>query len=48
MDSTTAPVQFELLTDDELTQVVGGDVRNFDAKDFTYNKIGMCGCGFAH
>ena len=44
---TTAP-EFEILTEQELDTVVGGDARNFNAQDFVYNKIGMCGCGLAH
>ena len=51
MDSTTtsSDLPLEVLSDDELEAVVGGaDVRGFDAKDFVYNKIGMCGCGLAH
>lgn len=48
MDTTPAAPELEILTEEELAQVVGGDVRGFDAKDFVYNKIGMCGCGVAH
>ena len=52
MDSTARTgtgLPFEVLSDDELEAVVGGgDLRSFDAKDFVYNKIGMCGCGLAH
>lgn len=44
---TTAP-ELETLTDAELDAVVGGDARGFNAQDFVYNKIGMCGCGLAH
>jgi bacteriocin-like protein len=49
MDTTQDLADLEVLTDDELALVVGGvDVRKFDAKDFVYNKIGMCGCGLTH
>lgn len=51
MDSTRTnqDLPFDVLSDDELATVVGGaDVKNFDAKDYAYNKIGMCGCGLAH
>jgi bacteriocin-like protein len=52
MDSTartSADLPFEVLTDEELETVVGGgDLRSFNAQDFVYNKIGMCGCGLAH
>lgn len=52
MDSTTCTsrdLPFEVLSDDELETVVGGgDLKNFNAQDFVYNKIGMCGCGLAH
>ena len=51
MDSTaptSTDLPFEILTDDELETVIGGDLRNFNAQDFVYNKIGMCGCGLAH
>ena len=52
MDSTaraSTDLPFEVLTDDELEAVVGGgDLRSFNAQDFVYNKIGMCGCGLAH
>lgn len=45
----TTPDDMIALTDEELAEVVGGaDVRNFNAQDFVYNKIGMCGCGLAH
>jgi bacteriocin-like protein len=48
MDADTR-TELEVLTEQELAQVVGGaDVRGFDAKDYVYNKIGMCGCGLAH
>lgn len=47
MDSTATDLI--ALTDEELAEVVGGaDVRRFNAQDFVYNKIGMCGCGLAH
>ena len=50
MDTTAREIdELEVLTEQELAQVVGGgDLRKFDAKDFVYNKIGMCGCGLAH
>ena len=39
----------EQLTEDELAVIVGGaDVKGFDAQRYAYDKIGMCGCGFAH
>ena len=49
MDTTPDLTELEVLTDDELALVVGGaDVRGFNAQDFVYNKIGMCGCGLTH
>jgi hypothetical protein len=52
MDQTATPspmAELEVLTEQELSVVVGGaDVRGFNAQDFVYNKIGMCGCGLAH
>ena len=46
MDDTT---EIEVLTEDELAQVVGGaDVRGFNAREYALSKIGMCGCGLAH
>lgn len=49
MENTSTDLDFEVLTDDELETVVGGgDLRRFNAQDFVYNKIGMCGCGLAH
>lgn len=45
----TAAAEIVEMTDEELSAVVGGtDVRRFNAQDFVYNKIGMCGCGLAH
>lgn len=47
METTTGEIA--VLTEEELSAVVGGaDVRSFNAQDFVYNKIGMCGCGLAH
>lgn len=49
MDTTPAATELDVLTDEELAQVVGGtDVRGFNAREFALNKIGMCGCGQAH
>ena len=45
MDDVTSTI--EVLTEDELTQVVGGADAN-KLQDYVYNKIGMCGCGLAH
>jgi len=51
MDTTThdAVQPYEVLSDEELEAVVGGgDASSFNARDFVFNKIGMCGCGLAH
>lgn len=52
MDTTATPsstLEFEVLTDEELATVIGGGwITPSGAKEFVYNKIGMCGCGLAH
>ena len=49
MDAANDVTELDVLTDEELAQVVGGaDVASFNAKDFVYNKLGLCGCGLAH
>ena len=49
MDQTAALPELEVLTDEELAAVVGGaDLSKFNAQEFVYRKIGMCGCGLAH
>lgn len=49
MENTSTDLTFEVLTDDELDAIIGGgDLRKFNAQDFVYTKIGMCGCGLAH
>ena len=52
MDQTaasTALPELEVLSQDELAEVVGGaDLRGFDAQKFVNEKTGMCGCGLAH
>ena len=47
MDTTPAATELDVLTDEELAQVVGG-AGSVNVRDFVYNKIGMCGCGLAH
>lgn len=48
MDTNDATA-LDVLTDDELAQVIGGtDVSKLNAQHFVYGKIGMCGCGLAH
>lgn len=48
MDSSLDIAELDVLSEEELAAVVGGDARNFNAQDFVNNKIGMCGCGLAH
>ncbi len=51
MDSTRTEqdLPVAVLSDDELDSVVGGaHLKNINAEDFVYTKIGMCGCGLAH
>ena len=46
MDDVTSTL--EVLTEDELTQVVGGaDASKID-REYVLSKVGMCGCGLAH
>jgi bacteriocin-like protein len=46
MDTTPMPTELEVLSDDELAQVVGG-ADKVD-REWVLNKIGMCGCGRNH
>lgn len=45
MDDVTST--FEVLTEDELAEVVGGADAN-KLNQYAMEKIGMCGCGLRH
>lgn len=48
MDRDTA-VELEVLSDEELAQVVGGtDLSKLDTRELLLSKVGMCGCGLSH
>lgn len=48
MNTETAPVELDVLTDEEMARVVGGAAKTADAQAWVYEKIGMCGCGLRH